>query len=48
MPLAPAEQSRQFLQGQSNNFFYIIPSTKNLVIDFKDNQSKSWEKVWTN
>jgi hypothetical protein len=23
-------------------------TSKNLVIDFKDNQSKSWEKVWTN
>jgi len=48
MSLAPAEQSIQLLIEAEKQLLldHTVPSTKNLL--FKDNQSKSWEKVWAN
>jgi hypothetical protein len=47
MPLAPAEQSIQLLIGaEQGTSFISYHQLKTWSLLSKDNQSKSWEKVW--
>ena len=49
MLLAPAEQSIQLLIGAEQQLLFIsYHQLKTWSLLSKDNQSKSWEKVWEN
>ncbi len=46
MPLAPAEQSIQLLIGAEQQLLLYHHHLKTWSLLSKDNQSKSWEKMW--